>query len=435
MPLHEKTTSFGARRVPHTLILARGDSVRHVTIGHRTLLAAGVLACSAAAALLALPVLYVMGDDINATIAAGQRETASAYEQRITLLRAQLDMLKSRQVIAQKTVQTKVDVLLDQQEQLAERYDRLGPLLERAAATGLLPPPAPLPTARPGDAGRGDGPADRTAAAPSLLGFAPVASSAALDRVSALAPQPASTGFAAAATLREASDSMFGEIDRTVRAAEGQLGQVRVLAEEARRKAVRIATVLRAEGLATPQRLEAPARGIGGPFEPAPAATDFDESCAELETALDAFQQARDVADTLPLRQPMAASLVSSTFGVRPDPFLNRSALHAGIDYAVSPGAPVLSTAAGRVVSAGPSGGYGNLVEIDHGNGITTRYAHLARIDVAVGQSVDRGSALGASGSTGRSTGPHLHYEIRRDGQAIDPQRFFRIGERIAEIG
>jgi murein DD-endopeptidase MepM/ murein hydrolase activator NlpD len=95
-------------------------------------------------------------------------------------------------------------------------------------------------------------------------------------------------------------------------------------------------------------------------------------------------------------------------------------------------GAPARATAGGKVVSAGWAGGYGNMVEIDHGNGLTTRYGHLSAILVNEGQTVEARDVIGKVGSTGRSTGPHLHYEVRVDGEPVDPMRFLRAGEKLA---
>jgi murein DD-endopeptidase MepM/ murein hydrolase activator NlpD len=133
-----------------------------------------------------------------------------------------------------------------------------------------------------------------------------------------------------------------------------------------------------------------------------------------------------------PLRQPLPGMLdVTSTFGYRTDPFFGRPALHTGIDFRGEYGEPVRATAAGRVIAAGPAGGYGNMVEIDHGAGLTTRYGHLSRIFVADGQWVTAGAELGAIGSTGRSTGPHLHYEVRVDGTPVDPSRYLKAGKLL----
>jgi murein DD-endopeptidase MepM/ murein hydrolase activator NlpD len=97
-------------------------------------------------------------------------------------------------------------------------------------------------------------------------------------------------------------------------------------------------------------------------------------------------------------------------------------------------GDPVMVTANGTVTAAGWSGGYGKMVEVDHGNGFATRYGHMSEIDVKIGQPVKAGQSLGKVGTTGRSTGPHLHYETRIDGEAVDPQRFLSAGGKLAAV-
>ncbi len=123
----------------------------------------------------------------------------------------------------------------------------------------------------------------------------------------------------------------------------------------------------------------------------------------------------------------------TSGFGVRNDPFLGRPAMHSGLDFRAAMGDPVRATANGKVSSAGNSGGYGRMVEIDHGNGLATRYGHLSEIKVKVGDIIKIGQVIGEVGSTGRSTGPHLHYETRIDGEAVDPQKFLRAGIRLSQ--
>jgi murein DD-endopeptidase MepM/ murein hydrolase activator NlpD len=121
----------------------------------------------------------------------------------------------------------------------------------------------------------------------------------------------------------------------------------------------------------------------------------------------------------------------TSPFGVRVDPFVHEAAMHTGMDIRGEPGEPVHATAVGRVSIAGWDGGYGNMVEIDHGNGLATRYGHLSRIDVHVGDEVRIGQIIGLIGSTGRSTGPHLHYETRVDGEPVNPQKFLDAGAKL----
>jgi murein DD-endopeptidase MepM/ murein hydrolase activator NlpD len=146
----------------------------------------------------------------------------------------------------------------------------------------------------------------------------------------------------------------------------------------------------------------------------------------------------RPALQKVPLRRPLESGFgMSSNFGPRSDPFTGATAMHAGIDFRGATGTPVRAAGSGRVAVAGVAGGYGNLVEIDHGNGVATRYAHLSEIAVVVGQTVEAATVVGAVGSTGRSTGPHLHYETRVAGTPLDPTRFLRIGARLlgAEYG
>ncbi len=117
----------------------------------------------------------------------------------------------------------------------------------------------------------------------------------------------------------------------------------------------------------------------------------------------------------------------TSGFGVRSDPFEHGAAMHPGIDLAGAYGTPIYATADGTVLRAGwNSGGYGNLVEIDHGRGITTRYGHMSAILVSAGQHVTRGEQIGRMGSTGSSTGNHLHYEVRIDARPVNPIPFMK---------
>ncbi len=172
--------------------------------------------------------------------------------------------------------------------------------------------------------------------------------------------------------------------------------------------------------------------GIGGPYLPIgvdPEGGPFEAMVWMLQENLGERERLQRASEQLPLARPASRQFaVSSGFGVRRDPFTGRPALHAGIDFRTPRGTPIRAAGSGRVVTAGRSGGYGNLVEIDHGNGVTTRYAHLTSIAVERGQIVATGDHIGRAGSTGRSTGPHLHYETRIDDEPVDPNRFLRAG-------
>ena len=176
----------------------------------------------------------------------------------------------------------------------------------------------------------------------------------------------------------------------------------------------------------------------GGPFVPyrlASAASQFEGRVNRVSLARAQADKLARVMAALPLRKPVTGEIdTTSAFGVRLDPFLNRPAMHTGIDFRGNTGEPIHATAAGTVTSAGWSGGYGRMIEIDHGNGLATRYGHLSAIEVKVGQTIRIGQVVGLLGSTGRSTGPHLHYETRINGEAVDPARFLRAGVRMGMI-
>ena len=138
--------------------------------------------------------------------------------------------------------------------------------------------------------------------------------------------------------------------------------------------------------------------------------------------------------DRLPVANPVPGKPVSSHYGSRMDPFVGRKAMHLGTDFRARSGSRVHAAASGTIKFAGRRGGYGNLVEIDHGNGLITRFAHLSRILVAKGDKVVRGAVVGKVGSTGRSTGPHLHYEVRRNGRALNPARFLKAGRELENL-
>ena len=163
--------------------------------------------------------------------------------------------------------------------------------------------------------------------------------------------------------------------------------------------------------------------GVGGPFD----AVKGDPTFKQLFTSWKKLDNLQAGAISVPSEKPVRTAAFTSGYGVRSDPFQGRVAMHAGIDLAGPVGTPIYATADGVVTTAGyNSGGYGNLIKIDHGRGIETRYGHLAAIGVQTGRSVKRGDLIGRMGSTGRSTGSHLHYEVRVDGRAVNPIPFMK---------
>ncbi len=177
--------------------------------------------------------------------------------------------------------------------------------------------------------------------------------------------------------------------------------------------------------------------GRGGPFEPLfdgrrSAADPIDgERVAALMNDLERIGLMRVAIDRLPFGAPTEGARLTSGFGPRRDPIRRRGAMHEGVDLAAPPGTPIFSTAEGVVVFSGRQRGYGNIVKIRHAFGFETVYAHLSKSWVQVGQRVQRGSRIADMGSTGRSTGSHLHYEVRIDGQPIDPGKFMGAARHV----
>ncbi len=167
------------------------------------------------------------------------------------------------------------------------------------------------------------------------------------------------------------------------------------------------------------------------------AVLDVDEPFAQrIQRAandLNDLHNLNDVAHALPLAQPTSGTRQASGFGVRTDPITGQPAFHPGLDFAGPVMTPVHATAPGVISFTGERTGYGNVVEIDHGHGLKTRFAHLAAIWVSVGQHVAIGEKLGGIGSTGRSTGPHLHYEVWVDGRPQNPERFLEAGQYVQQ--
>lgn len=177
--------------------------------------------------------------------------------------------------------------------------------------------------------------------------------------------------------------------------------------------------------------------GLGGPFIQVPNAVRTNPAHAELAQLgeqVNRLAALRRAMRALPVGAPLARYQIGSPFGVRRDPLNGQLAMHNGVDLVAPRGAAVLATAGGKVTIAGRSGDYGNLVEIDHGFGLRTRYGHLSRINVRPGQTVGPRTPIGTVGSTGRSTGPHLHYEVLFKGKAIDPKRFLEARAHVFQI-
>lgn len=212
--------------------------------------------------------------------------------------------------------------------------------------------------------------------------------------------------------------------------------------DEAVRRSESARGIIRLTGVSAARVLEQ--SGVGGPLIPVnftvggaktPALMDtFERRIYEVEARLTEAQQYEKAIHSLPLAAPLMGDYrETSAFGYRSDPFTRKVAFHEGADLASYFGAPIVVTAPGTVTYAGVKGGYGRVVEVDHGGGFKTRYGHMNSIAVKAGQHVAIGQKVGTMGSTGRSTGPHLHYEIYFRGKSYDPIKFLRAGKHVHE--
>jgi murein DD-endopeptidase MepM/ murein hydrolase activator NlpD len=223
---------------------------------------------------------------------------------------------------------------------------------------------------------------------------------------------------------------------------EGRLAQVPALNEAAvrqmadtTRKDIEAAEKLLAQvGISPNLVAKKPPRGVGGPFIPArpgDSADPFGKSITTLLANLERRDNLNGMINSLPIGAPLARYTIGSNFGRRIDPFNGSAAFHQGIDLTAEKKTPVHSPAGGTVVTATTDSRLGRLVEIDHGHNLVTRYGHLSAGNVKVGQKVARGDVLGFVGSTGRATGPHLHYEVLVNGQPVDPMRFMKAAKHV----
>jgi murein DD-endopeptidase MepM/ murein hydrolase activator NlpD len=418
---------------------------------------------------------WIFHDDLLTALMRRQVDMQDSYESRIGLLRHEIETVTLRARSEEARYTADLQTLTTRQSQAESRTALLLALSERLKANRLSDSKAAdaagakaMRQARPGETN------------PLLTGAYTPALPAASRSYAPLAPQlparPAGKPHPEAPDLRGGEESFnalppslpavaamppqplsgrIADLSATYDRIEAE--HLRVLANmlvPANRVAKDIRTALASAGLAADEfATSASARGnartptrsaklgaktdanSGGPFVPLPAGADnsaFARRALLLEAVLESSENLRRMLPHVPLRQPLEGAIeVTSGFGPRIDPFLGRAALHTGVDLLDEYGAPVRATAAGRIVIAGPNGGYGNMVEIDHGNGLTTRYAHLSAILVQLDQEVDAGAIVGKVGSSGRSTGAHLHYETRIGGEPVDPERLIRAGVQL----
>lgn len=420
---------FGKQQRHHTIIVASGDMVRHMTVRPwMAALAVCLVGILSIGYLLATSYLVLRDDLIGATMAR-QARMQYDYEDRIAALRAQVDRVTSRQLLDQQVVEEKVDKLIEQQQQLSSRGGKLNALLDRAESSGLTDKGSHA------DANISAGKNEHAQlsapkAIEKLLSGGKPADATPDNSTLAYVPAPE--------TVADRADRVFSKVTLSLKHIEqDQLSRIRNLTADASGTAGEIQAIMHNVGVKVPDEIASSAGkdaddGVGGPYVAPENVDQFEQSMADLDTALTHLETVRSTAESLPFRNPAPGKLVTSPFGNRKDPFFGTLALHTGTDFHFSPGEKIKATAPGKVVAAGWTGGYGNMVEIDHGDGISTRYGHMEQVLVKVGDKVDQGGMVGLAGSTGRSTGTHLHYEVRENGHPVDPMYFINAGTKLA---
>lgn len=254
-----------------------------------------------------------------------------------------------------------------------------------------------------------------------------VAGAAAEDTVSDSAGEAANAVAKISAVMPEAAE--------LARLEARQLAYAERLTRYADRRAARAENALRQLGI-NPRMVLASARSAqGGPFEKLSTARDgsLDPRFERLVLSLARMSALEDGLDSVPQVMPADMRMISSGFGYRRDPFTGRPAMHSGLDFRGPAGSPIRAAAEGRVSFVGTRQGYGKVVEVSHGNGLLTRYAHMSAWKSRVGQEVEAGDVIGLIGSTGRSTGPHLHFEVRINGRAVNPRPFLETAPHVLE--
>jgi len=370
---------------------------------------------------------FAFRDDVLTRLIARQAEMQYAYEDRIADLRAKVDRTTSRQLLDQEQFDQKLDQIMRRQTTLEARATALGAIPD-AAVTGSIRAPS---RAAKGAVSATPKPSPIS---DTVIFVAPPDREARLESRAPLNVNPQSRQFAKVQGVDNVIVRLQASLDQVENRQIAALNSVEDGMESRVRRMRGVFTDL---GLDMAQMEAATPRvGMGGPYIPVKLAANagaFERELYQINITRAQVDRLNRTLALVPYRKPVVGEVeFTSGFGVRTDPFLGRPAMHTGLDFRAAMGDPVRATANGKVVSSGWAGGYGRMVEIDHGNGLSTRYGHLSEIDVKVGDPIKIGQVIGAVGSTGRSTGPHLHYETRIDGEAVDPQKFLRAGVRLS---
>ncbi|MDP2779901.1 M23 family metallopeptidase [Devosia sp.] len=337
---------------------------------------------------------FLLSPDIARLLNHQTEQVVQAYEDRITQLRVEVDRLHSRSYAQTGDINLQLQELAQQQDVLLEQHQLVRVLVDKAGELGI-------------EAAALSEPADTSvplayAVAPTASGNPDIDATAAAVSQMMDETQFAMTSIAETAVAR--TDSIVAELS----------------------------------GLGIVVDLPTAESGMGGPLLAPIGDSDsslmVDDANAVMEALL-RYKAARDSIEGAPVHMPIAGDFRrSSGFGNRTDPFTGGRAFHSGLDFAAASGTSVFSAGRGIVTFVGTSSGYGKMVEVTHDDGLVTRYAHLSGFLSEQGQRVNTGTPIAKVGSTGRSTGPHLHFEVRKGDNAINPKAFLDAGRRLQAL-
>lgn len=330
-----------------------------------------------------------MAPDIARLLNGQTEQVIGAYEDRIAQMRVEIDRLYSRSYAQAGDINLQLQELSQQQDVLLEQHQLVRALVDKADQLGIAAIDVSAPVAL-------------------LPALTPSGN-----------PDIAATSESLSRMMNETQQAMTGIADAATERADGIITEMRRLG---------IKMSLPESGLT----------GVGGPLLPAMEGLEGSpmvEDANAVMAALLRYKAARDSMEAAPIHMPITGNFRNSSgFGNRKDPFTGARAFHAGLDFAAPTGTTVFSAARGVVSFVGTKAGYGMVVEVTHDSGLVTRYAHLSGYLTKQGQRVNPGTPIAKVGSTGRSTGPHLHFEIRKSDEAIDPKGFIEAGKRLQAL-
>jgi murein DD-endopeptidase MepM/ murein hydrolase activator NlpD len=338
----------------------------------------------------------LMAPDIAALLNGQGQRVTDAYEERIAELRLEVDRVHSRQYAEAGDINLQLQDLAQQQELLLEQHQLVAQLAKKAADLGIT-----TASLQPADA-----------AAPAAAQSADLSAGHAPSDVASLS-----------ASINQMQD-------------DGRLA-LAAITETADKSTAAIVGELKPLGLG-PTLPDDAGEAMGGPYLPPIDGADADGLLDDANTAylsLLRLSAARVAFEAAPVHMPLVGTTrVSSGFGNRTDPFTHGRAFHPGIDFPAPKGTIVHSAGAGTVTFVGQINGYGNVVEVTHAGGLVVRYGHLSAFIATKGEAVESGTPIARVGSTGRSTGPHLHFEVRLKNRAIDPGPYLSVGRRLDKL-